>query len=107
MLEHAREAVEMVAGRRREDLDTDRQFNLARVRLLEVIGEASARVPEEFRSRHAAVPWPDIADLRNRLIHGYDAVNFDMVWAIVRDDLPPLTAQLDGILSGAASCDPA
>lgn len=57
MLDHAREAVEMVRGRSRLDLDTDRQLNLALVRLMEVVGEAAARVPEEFRQRHQSIPW--------------------------------------------------
>ena len=49
MLDHAREAVEMVRGRYRADLDTNRQLNLALVRLMEVIGEAATHVPEDFR----------------------------------------------------------
>lgn len=80
MLDHAREAIDLVRGRSRPDLDTDRMLNLALVRLMEVVGEAATRVPEEFRLRHAEVPWRDVADLRNRLIHGYDAVNFDILW---------------------------
>jgi uncharacterized protein with HEPN domain len=74
MLEHAREAVEMTRGRSRADLDTDRKLNLALVRLVEVIGEASTRVPDDFRLRHPGLPWRDVSDLRNRLIHGYDTV---------------------------------
>ena len=101
MLDHAREAVEMVRGRTRSDLDTDRQLNLSLVRLMEVVGEATTRVPQEFRERHPDVPWQDIADLRNRLIHGYDTVNFDLLWAIVREDLPPLIAQLQAIIQAA------
>ena len=49
MLDHAREAVEMVRYRTRADLDTDRMLNLALVRLMEVVGEAAAQIPEEFR----------------------------------------------------------
>jgi uncharacterized protein with HEPN domain len=56
MLDHAREAVEMVRNRSRTDLDTDRMLNLALVRLMEVVGEAAAWVPEEFQSRHPQVP---------------------------------------------------
>jgi uncharacterized protein with HEPN domain len=102
MLDHAREAVEIVRNRSRTDLDTDRMLNLALVRLMEIVGEAVTRVPEEFRSRHPQVPWRDVADLRNRLIHGYDTVNFDMLWTIVRDDLPPLIEQLEAILEEEA-----
>lgn len=98
MLDHAHEAAAMAAGRTRGDLDADRQFNLAPVRLLEIVGEAAARVPHDFRDQHPQVPWRDIADLRNRLIHGYDMVDFDRMWSIIHDDLPPLIEQLQAIL---------
>lgn len=63
MLDHAREAADMVRGRSRADLDMNRQLNLALVRLMEVIGEAATRVPEEFRARHPQVPWRDVAQI--------------------------------------------
>ena len=88
----------MIRGRARADLDTDRMLNLSLVRLMEVVGEAAVRVPEEFRARHAHAPWRDVADLRNRLIHGYDTVDFDILWTIVHDDLPPLIEQLEAII---------
>jgi uncharacterized protein with HEPN domain len=94
MLDHAREAVAMAQGRTRDDLDSDRQFSLAMVRLMEIIGEAAARIPEAFRDDHPAIPWQDIADLRNRLIHGYDTVNHRILWDIIQLDLPPLIDQL-------------
>ena len=97
MLDHAREAVEMIRGRSRTDLDTERQMNLALVRLMEVIGEAATRVPEDFRRRYPEVPWRDVADLRNRLIHGYDAIDFDRLWTIIEQDLPTLIGQLESI----------
>jgi len=98
MLHHAQEAIEMARGRRREDLDANRQLNLALVRLMEIIGEAAARVPLQDRDRFPGIPWRDVVDLRNRLIHGYDEVNFDILWAIVQQDLPPLVAELEKII---------
>ena len=74
-------------------------FNLALVRLLEVIGEASRRVPEEFRSRYPVVPWRRTTDFRNRLIHAYDDIDFDTVWDIVQNELPPLIEQLESIIA--------
>lgn len=74
MLDHAREAVEMTRGRTRADLDTDRMLSLSLVRLVEIVGEASSRVPEEFRERHPNVRWRQTVGMRNRLIHGYDTV---------------------------------
>lgn len=85
----------MVHGRKRADLDQDRLLNLALVRLLEIIGEAANRVPEEQRAELPQIPWPQIVSLRNRLIHGYDEVDFDILWQMVVHDLPPLIEALE------------
>jgi uncharacterized protein with HEPN domain len=90
MLDHAREAVAMVSGKTRRELDTDRKLNLSLVRLLEIVGEAAGRVPAEERVRHTAIAWAEIVGLRDRLIHGYNSVDFDILWQIVSNDLPPL-----------------
>ncbi len=63
--------------------------------MLEIIGEAASRVPAEQRLQHPDIPWPEIVGLRNRLIHGYDSVDFEILWQIVSDDLPPLIAALE------------
>ena len=94
MRDHAHEVAELVRGRNRGDLDSDRLLALAVVRLLEIIGEAAARVPAEERARLPGVPWSSIVGLRNRLIHGYDDVDHDIVWAIVTTDIPLLVSQL-------------
>ncbi len=88
----------MVRGRSRGDLDTDRQLNLALVRLVEVIGEAAARVPEDFRCRFPQVPWRQTVALRNRLMHGYDVIDFDILWAVLNQDLPELIPALEAIV---------
>lgn len=92
MLDHAREAVAMAAGKRRADLDSDRKLNLALVRLLEVVGEAASRTPTDQRDQYPQIPWTQIVGLRNRLIHGYDSVDFDILWQIVTHDLPLIVA---------------
>jgi uncharacterized protein with HEPN domain len=96
MLEHSREALAMIQGKTRSDLDTNRTLNLALVRLLEIVGEAATRIPKQERKKYPDIDWPQIVGLRNRLIHGYD-VDFDLLWQITRDD-PPLIAQLEKIL---------
>ena len=110
MLDYAREAEDMAQGRVRADLDADRMFNLALIRLVEVVGEAASRVEGGFRALHPQVPWSDIVATRNVLIHGYDQVNLERVWGIVQDDIPPLIAQLESIIAaaqgGAASAEP-
>lgn len=98
MLDHAREAVALAQGRTRADLDTDRTLELSLTRLVEIVGEAASRAPEELRRRHADIPWRDIVSMRNRLIHGYDKVDRSILWNVVADDLPPLVARIEKIL---------
>ena len=101
MRDHAREALSLIAGRAREDLDSDRMLNLSLVRLLEIVGEAAGRVPPQERAKHPQIPWSDIIGLRNRLVHGYDRVDLDVVWEIVNQDLPGLVNALDGVIPPA------
>ncbi|MEW5869624.1 MAG: HepT-like ribonuclease domain-containing protein [Chloroflexota bacterium] len=98
ILAHAREAVNLLEGKRREDLDQDRVLNLALTRLLEIVGEAANRVPDEVQEQYPDLPWLQMRGVRNRLIHGYDSVDFDILWAIIKDDLPVLILQLEAIL---------
>jgi uncharacterized protein with HEPN domain len=98
MLDHAVEAVGLARGRTRADLDRDRPFNLAMTRLLEIVGEAAARVSQATRDRCPQVPWSAISGMRNRLIHGYDDVDFDVLWDVVQHDLPALIADLQQIV---------
>lgn len=101
-LQHMRDAVhkalQFARGRARTDLDADEMFALAIVRLLEIVGEAAKGVTQETRQRNPDVPWRQIAGTRDRLIHGYYDVDFDIVWRIVVQDLPPLASALDELL---------
>ncbi|MBI2205959.1 MAG: DUF86 domain-containing protein [Candidatus Rokubacteria bacterium] len=103
MLDHAREAVVMARGRVRGDLDTDRMLQLAITRILEIVGEAASRVTGPGRERYPGIPWQDVVDTRNRIVHGYDTVNYDIVWRIITDELPTLIAALERALPGHRS----
>ena len=97
MLDHAAEAVALSQGRQREDLDTNRILSLALVRLLEIIGEAASRISEASQAQHPTILWAQIVSLRNRLIHGYAAVDMDILWEILTHDLPTLLEALRAI----------
>lgn len=99
MLDHAREASDLVKQRVRADLDQDRVLSLALVQLCQILGEAASRVSDQRRQQHPEVPWPQIIALRNRLIHGYDTINLDILWQILTGDLPPLITALGNILA--------
>jgi uncharacterized protein with HEPN domain len=100
MLDHAREVVARVRGRTRENLDTDRTFQLALTRLIEILGEAANRVTPAGHGRYPEIPWPKIVSARNRIIHGYDAVDYDVVWDIATREVPALIAALERALPG-------
>ena len=98
MLDRAQEAISMVGERQRQDLGQDRMLELALVRLIEIIGEAAARVSPKGRREHPSIPWPEIIGMRNRLVHGYDEVDLDVLWDTIEFDLPPLVRMLQQIL---------
>ncbi|MBU0987640.1 MAG: DUF86 domain-containing protein [Proteobacteria bacterium] len=99
MLDHAMEAMAMVQGKKRSDLNNDRMMELSLVRLVEIIDEAAARVGTNSREKYPSIPWLQIVGMRNRLIHGYDAVDLDVLWDTITDDLPPLIDELKKIRS--------
>ena len=99
MLDHAREAVRMTKGRNRADLDENRMLELALVRLIEIIGEASTRIDQDIKDSLDNIPWRQVSGMRNRLIHGYDAVDLDVLWDVIQLDLPKLIVHLSQALS--------
>ncbi len=94
IIQAAEQAIEFTKDRKRSELDQNVMLGLALVRLLEIIGEAAWRVSEAMRSRYPEVPWRDMTDMRNRLIHGYFDIDLDTVWETVTAQLPPLVSQL-------------
>jgi len=98
MLDHAEEAVSLVAGKDKTELQHDRVLELALIRLVEIVGEASARVSSETQAKYPSIPWPQVIGMRNRLIHGYDSVDLNILWDTIEVDLPPLIAELRKIL---------
>jgi len=98
MLDYARKAVAIMRGHSRADLDRDEALSLALLRAVEIIGEAASRIPAAVRARYPNIPWLQIVGTRNRLIHGYDIVDYDIVWLTVTNDLPPLIAEWEKIV---------
>lgn len=99
MRDAAREAVEFSTDRGRDDLDSDRMLALALTRLVEIVGEAAKNVSPQVRELAPEIRWKEIGGARDRLAHGYYAVDDDILWGIVSRDLPGLVPRLDALLA--------
>jgi len=74
-------------------------FALGLTKLVEIIREAASRVSQKTKDTHPHIPWKQIVGTRNRLVHGYDQIDFDVLWRIVFIELPSLVEQLESILA--------
>lgn len=98
MFDHIEEAMTLAGQRYRGDLDTDRLFFLSLLKLVEIVCEAATRVSDSFQTLHPEIPWREIIGTRNRLVHGYDAVDCDILWNIVKTDFPLLVPHIQALL---------
>ncbi len=71
------------------------------IRKFEIIGEAAKNVPDTVKQRYPAIPWKEMAGMRDKLIHFYFGVDYDLVWSTIRNRLP----QLKSLLNKAVSHD--
>jgi uncharacterized protein with HEPN domain len=95
----ARRARTFADGKTRADLEANNELlGFALVRAVELVGEAASKVTPETRQAHPDIPWRNIIGMRNRIVHDYLNVDYDIVWTVVTDNLPPLIKQLDAIL---------
>jgi uncharacterized protein with HEPN domain len=102
-LDHIREAIGLIdqyaRGRHRQDLDREPMLRQAIERNIEIISEASRRIPEAMKRRHPNVPWRDIAAIGNILRHEYPAVNHAIIWRVATEDVRSLAAAVDALLA--------
>ncbi len=81
-----------------EEFEKDRKTIDAVIRNFEIIGEASSKLPKEFREKYPEIPWKSIIGLRNVLIHDYFGVDVVAVWENIRQKLPELGQQIKSII---------
>lgn len=98
MLESAKEAWGYSCQHTRSDLDRDHLLLVGLLKLIEIVGEAAARIKPETRKNYPQIPWADLIDMRNRVVHVYFDIDRDEIWDTVTKDLPPLIAELEKIL---------
>ncbi len=98
MRDYAQKAIQMASSYAREDLDRHEMLSLALTRLVELVGESANYVPEEVRQHYDQIPWPQVIGMRHRLIHGYDQVDYDILWTTIQRNLPELLSALEQIV---------
>ena len=89
MIESAQSAQEFIADKSFADLRENKQLAFAIIRALEILGEAAAQTSQELRDSYPDIQWRDIISMRNKLIHAYFGVDLNMVWTVVKEELPP------------------
>ncbi len=90
LLEAAKLVQSFVEGIDRQGFERDPMRQSAVIRQIEIIGEAAKRLSREFRAGHSEVPWREVAGMRDILIHAYDHVDLDEVWAAATVSIPVL-----------------
>jgi uncharacterized protein with HEPN domain len=98
MLDASSKAIRFTYGKTRTELDTDEQLALALTRLVEIIGEAASKISEDLRARTPTIPWNNIIGTRNRLVHAYESVDYEILWTIISKELPDLLKQLQELI---------
>jgi uncharacterized protein with HEPN domain len=99
MKEAAEKILKYTNGLSFEDFLTDDKTIDAVVRNFEIIGEASLRIDEDFRLENPQIEWKKLRGFRNRIVHDYFGIDYEIVWSILTEDLEELIFQLDQLLN--------
>jgi uncharacterized protein with HEPN domain len=89
---------EFTTGITFEDFLKDKKTIKAVIRSLEVLGEASKKIPDEVRNRYPSVPWKRMAGMRDKLIHEYFGVDLEIVWTVAKKELPPVKSSIEELV---------
>jgi uncharacterized protein with HEPN domain len=92
------EVQEFTRGMEYEGFTKDKKTVNAVVRSLEVMGEAAKRIPDDVRQRYPDVPWKRMTGMRDKLIHEYSGVDLEIVWGVIKTELPPVKPFIEQIL---------
>jgi uncharacterized protein with HEPN domain len=93
------DVADFTSGMDFESFSRDRKTVNAVIRSLEILGEAAKNIPQEFKEKYPAMPWKRMAGMRDKLIHEYHGVDLEIVWQVIKSELPPLAEKLNAIFN--------
>ncbi|RKY77514.1 DUF86 domain-containing protein [candidate division KSB1 bacterium] len=82
-----------------DDFVANSMMQFACIKQLEIIGEAASHISDELKQRFSEVEWPEIVGLRNILIHEYFGIDENIIWVIIKKDIPQLKIKIEKILN--------
>jgi len=88
-----------ISGMGQDAFLSDRKTINAVVRSLEIMGEATKKIPESMKKAQPDVPWKRMAGMRDKLIHEYSGVDLEVLWKTVTEDLPPLRSSIQKLIA--------
>lgn len=94
---------QFVEGISFDEFKTDDKTSSAVIRKFEIIGEAAKQIPEEIRNKYPLIPWKEMAGLRDRLIHFYFGIKYELVWYTIKDVIPQVKPAIQEILKSLKS----
>ena len=99
ILDAARDALEFTDDLTLEEFKKDRKTVYAATRAIEIIGEATKKLPKSLTGKYPDIPWKDMAGMRDKLIHLYFGVDHQLVWKAIKERLPQVKSAIQKILS--------